>query len=85
MPDSCAELAVYWKWDAGVRSETLGMAGSKAPRIDKLNHLLDRARMLVRELEAEIEKEAGAPTKPLDRAGVLWYTMLADTDAAQGL
>ena len=85
MPDSCLPLAVFWKWDAGVRSETLGMAGSKAPRIDKLKHILDRAHMLVRLVEEEIEREAGEPSKPLDMAGVLWYTMPADTDDAQGL
>ena len=63
MPDSCAELAVFWKWDAGVRSEVLGMLGRPAPRIDKLKHILDRAHMLVRLVEEEIEKEAGEPTE----------------------
>ena len=63
MPDSCLPLAVFWKWDGSVRSEVLGMAGSPAPRLDKLNHILDRAHMLVCLLEEEIQKEAAQPTK----------------------
>jgi len=63
MPDSCAELAVFFLWDASVRSEVLGMLGRPAPRIDKLKHILDRAHMLVRLVEEEIEKEAGEPSK----------------------
>ena len=53
-----------------MRSETLGMAGSKAPRIDKLKHILDRAHMLVRLVEEEIEKEAGEPSKGEEHVNV---------------
>ena len=70
MPDSCLPLAVFWKWDGSVRSEVLGMAGSPAPRLDKLKHILDRAHMLVRLVEEEIEREAGEPTRGEERVNV---------------